>query len=125
MIKKAGHIILSMMLLISTAGLAISKHYCGGELISTSLYAEADACCDSDDCCKNETEVFQLDEDFSVSTALEIPESIQIDLLAVSLVVFNLTLEENSIIEDYALTDSPPPPPNIQTSLAIRQTYLL
>ena len=94
------------------------------ELISTSLYAEADACCDSDDCCKNETEVFQLDEDFSATTVLELPESVQIDLFAVSLVVFNLTLDENSIIEDYALTDSPPPP-NIQTSLAIRQTYLL
>jgi len=124
MIKKASHIILSMLLLLSTTGLAISKHYCGGELISTSLFVEADSCCDSDDCCKNETEVFQLDEDFSVSTALELPESVQIDLLAVSLVVFNLSIEENLIVDEFLITDSPPPP-KIQTSLAKRQTYLL
>ena len=113
-----------MLLLLSTTGLAISKHYCGGELISTSLFVEADSCCDSDDCCKNETEVFQLDEDFSVSTALELPESVQIDLLAVSLVVFNLSIEENLIVDEFLITDSPPPP-KIQTSLAKRQTYLL
>ncbi|MEN8118635.1 MAG: hypothetical protein ABFS16_16750 [Bacteroidota bacterium] len=124
MIKKASHIILSMLLLISTTGLAISKHYCGGELISTSLFVEGGSCCDSDDCCKNETEIFQLDEDFSVSTSLAIPESVQIDLLAISLVVFNLNIEENSIADDYILIDSPPPP-KIQTSLAKRQIYLL
>lgn len=124
MIKKASHIILSMLLLLSTIGLAISKHYCGDELISTSLFVEADSCCDSDDCCKNETKVFQLDEDFSVSSALELPELVQIDLLAVSLVVFNLILEENSVVVDFELIDSPPPS-KIQTSLAKRQTYLL
>ncbi len=124
MIKKAGHIILSMLLLLSTAGLAISKHYCGDELISTSIFLEADSCCDSDDCCKNETEVFQLDEDFSVSAVVEIPESVQIDLLAVSFVVFKLIIEENSTVEDYKLIDSPPPP-KILTLLAQRQTYLL
>jgi hypothetical protein len=124
MFKKAGHIVLSLLLLLSTTGLVLSKHYCGGELISTSLYAEADSCCDSGDCCKNETEVFQLDVDFSVSTALEIPELVQIDLLAVSLVLFNLTLEGNSIAENFKFIDAPPPP-NIQTSLALKQTYLL
>ena len=124
MLKKASHIILSMLLLLSTAGLAISKHYCGGELISTSLFVEADSCCESDDCCKNETEVFQLDEDFSVSTAIELPETVQIDLLAVSLMVLNLIVEENSLADEFINPDSPPPP-KIQTTLAKRQNYLL
>jgi hypothetical protein len=124
MLKKASHIILSLLLLVSTTGLAISKHYCCGELISTSLFVEADSCCDSDDCCKNETEVFQLDEDFSVSTAIELPESVQIDLLAVYLVVLNLSVEENALVDEFLITDSLPPP-KIKTSLAKRQTYLL
>jgi hypothetical protein len=124
MIKKASHIILTILLFFSTVGFAISKHYCAGELISMSLYTEADACCDSNDCCKNETEVFQLDEDFSPTPVLEIPESFQIDLLAVSLIVFNLTLVENSVVDEYELIDLPPPP-KIQTTLAKRQTYLL
>ncbi|MGQ1784372.1 MULTISPECIES: HYC_CC_PP family protein [unclassified Saccharicrinis] len=124
MLRRITHIIMALFLTTATAGVTISMHYCGGELISTSLYVEAEACCDSDDCCKNKTEVYQLDEDFSVSTAIEIPESVHFYLLAVSLVVFNSMIEENSIAEDYELIDSPPPP-KIQTSLAIRQTYLL
>jgi hypothetical protein len=113
-----------MLLLLSTSGLAISKHYCGGKLVATSVFIEADSCCDSDDCCKNETEVFQLDEDFSVSTAIELPESIQIDLLVVSLVLLKFSIEENSLLNEFLFTDSPPPP-KINTSLAKRQTYLL
>lgn len=113
-----------MLLLLSTTGLAISKHYCGGELVSTSLFADVDSCCDSDDCCKNEKKVFQLNEDFSVSTALELPESVQINLLAVSLVVFNLSIEERSLTDESLFTDSHPPP-KVQTSLAKRQTYIL
>ena len=124
MIKIASHIILSLLLLLSTTELAVSKHYCGGELISTSVFTEADSCCDSGDCCKNETEVFQLDEDFSVSTALELPETIQLDLLAVSFVVLNLNMKENSFVDEFLITNSPPPL-NIQTSLAKRQSYLL
>lgn len=124
MIKTASHIILSLLLLISTTGLAISKHYCGGELSSTSLYAESDACCESDDCCKNETEVFQLDEVFSVSSVSELPESVQIDLLALTVVVFSLIPEASLNATDYEIADSPPPL-NIHTALAIRQTYLL
>jgi len=124
MITKANHTFLSLLLLITTTGFALSKHYCGGELISTSLYAEAESCCDFGDCCKNETEVFQLDEDFSVTTVVEIPESVMIDVMAVALAIFNSALEDNSIAEDVELMDSPPPP-NIQTSLSLRQTYLL
>lgn len=113
-----------MLLLLSTTGLAISKHYCGGSYVSTSLFVEADSCCDSDDCCKNETVVFQLDEDFSVSTALELPATAQIDLLGISLFVLNFSIEENSFVDEFLNTDSPPPP-KIKTSLANRQTYLL
>jgi hypothetical protein len=124
MIKKAGYIILSVLFFLSTTGLVISNHYCCGELISTSFFVEAESCCDSDDCCKNETKVFQLDEVFLVSTALEIPETDQIDLFAASFIVFNIVLENNPIVNNYDLIDAQPPP-KIRTSLAIRQTFLL
>ncbi len=124
MIKKASHIFLSMLLFLSTTGLAISKHFCGGELISTALYVEADSCCDSDDCCNNETEVFQLNEDFSVSAALELPESVTIDLFAFPLVVMNISIEGNTLSDKFLIADSQSPP-KIQTSLAKRQSYLL
>lgn len=124
MIKVASHIILSLLLLVSTTGLTISKHYCGGELVSTSVYTEADSCCDSGDCCKNETEIIQLDVDYSVSSTVVVPESVQTELMIFSLAVVKLNIEENTLPHVVVLSDSPPPP-KIQTSLAARQTYLL
>jgi hypothetical protein len=113
-----------MLLLLSTIGFTVSKHYCCGELISRSLFVEADSCCESDDCCKNETEAFQFDEDFSVSPILELPASVQIDLLEIPLLATNLTTEGIAVLDDFLLTDSLPPP-KTQSFLAIRQSFLL
>lgn len=124
MIRKTSHIILSVLLFLSTIGFVVSKHFCGGKLISMSLYAEASPCCDSNNCCNTETEVFQLDVDLSVVPALEVPESVAINLLAISIVVFNLIQDEVLPGDAFLLSDSPPPP-KIQTALAKRQSYLL
>ncbi|TKG94202.1 hypothetical protein EYV94_13015 [Puteibacter caeruleilacunae] len=126
MVKKASHIILTMLLLISTIGLAVSKHYCGGELISTAIFTEAESCCDSDNCCNNQTEVFQFDEDYFVSVNQEIPETSQLDLLAIAVVVFNLHITTSLIAttQEFVVRDAPPPP-KIQVALAQRQSYLL
>ena len=113
-----------MLLLTTTIGLAISKHYCGGELISTSLFSEAQSCCDSPDCCKNETETYQLDEDFAAASILEVPETIQLDLFAVALILLDSQFEENENNAAFIVTDLPPPP-KIQTALSQRQTFLL
>lgn len=124
MFKKASHIILSMLLLITTIGLAISKHYCGGELVSTRLFAEAESCCNSADCCKNESKTYQLDEDLAVASNLELPESIQLDLFVEAVVLFDAQFEENLNRKEFIITDLPPPP-KIKTALSQRQTYLL
>jgi hypothetical protein len=124
MLRKASHIILSFLLLFTTIGFVVSKHYCGGTLISTSLFVEADSCCDSDGCCKNETHFYQLDEDYSILSLLELPEIIQVNLFANSLVVFNLNLEE-IITDNEFLIDDSSSPPKIQTILALKQSYLL
>jgi hypothetical protein len=67
------HILVAFNLLASSAGIVISKHYCGGELKNTAFYKEAESChkssmsvkcpmhsqqtADSDDnCCQNSTE---------------------------------------------------------------------
>lgn len=124
MIRRATHIILSFLLLVSTIGLSVSKHYCDGKLISTSFFIDADSCCDSTDCCKNETEVFQLHEAFSVSVDLYLQESAPIDLLLNPIFLFNDNGIIKSTIKDYIISESPPPT-KIQISLANRQTYLL
>jgi hypothetical protein len=73
MLRKISHIFFSFMLLIATTGMAVSQHYCGEYLVSTSLFGNADPCCNSGECCHNESSFFQLDEDFSTPQISKIP----------------------------------------------------
>ena len=124
MLRKTGHILLSALLLFATVGLAISKHYCGGNLISTSVFVEAESCCDDSDCCKNETVIFQLHEDLSLTSVTEAPQTAEFELLDFAIMVYNFSSYE--IEETQALFwMNLPPPPKIQTVLSQRQTYLL
>lgn len=72
MVKKFFHITLSMVLLIATTGVAISKHYCGGELSTVEVGHEKIHCCDesddmADDCCQDEQLTFLLEQEFQLS----------------------------------------------------------
>ncbi|MDF9795624.1 hypothetical protein OKW21_000887 [Catalinimonas alkaloidigena] len=72
MIRKLIHIILSMILLLSTTGVAISKHYCGGELSAVEVGHEKMSCCDEpddmpEDCCHDEQLTFLVEQDFQLS----------------------------------------------------------
>ncbi len=124
MLKKVSHIILSVLLLSVTMGLTISKHYCSGELVSTSLFVDANSCCDSDNCCHNENEYLQLDEDYSIVSASEIPESTEFELLDFAVLISNFEIFEIEKSEKFYVSDSPPPP-KIQLVLAMKQSYLL
>ena len=65
MIRQIGNIFLAAMLFMATTGFTIHKHYCMGDLIETSVLHAPDFCCgEGSDCCKNESETFQLEEDF-------------------------------------------------------------
>jgi len=61
------------MLLVATTGMAISKHYCGGELSRVEMGMEKIHCCDDpedmpDDCCEDEYLTFQLPQnDFQLT----------------------------------------------------------
>ena len=124
MLRKTSHIILSALLLFATVGLAISQHYCGGDLISMSVFSEAESCCDSGDCCKNEMEIYQLDEDYSLVSISEVPQSAEFELLDLAILVYNFSVIETKNIQEFFESDLPPPP-KIQTVLSQRQTYLL
>jgi hypothetical protein len=124
MIKKIGHIILSALLLVASVGLAISKHYCSGNLVSTSIFGEAESCCGDSDCCHNESEVYQMHEDYSLVSVSETPQSAEFDLLDFTILVYNFTVVETEETEEFFEADSPPPP-KIQTVLSRKQSYLL
>jgi len=74
MFRKTAHIILTLLLLTTTMCFSVSKHYCGSRLVEASINSEAKPCCDdieTSSCCHNETEYFQLKEDFVSSVSFE------------------------------------------------------
>ena len=124
MLRKTSHIILSTLLLFATVGLTISKHYCSGNHVSTSIFGEAEACCGDSDCCHNESEVYQMHEDYSLVSISEVPQTAEFELLNFAILVYNFTIIETEESEDFFEADLPPPP-KIQVVLSQKQSYLL
>jgi hypothetical protein len=70
---KIIHLFVATVLLISTIGVVINKHYSGDELFSTALFVHAKSCCESSCChskpmkgCHEEVEYHKLDVDFTI-----------------------------------------------------------
>jgi hypothetical protein len=124
MLKKFSHIILSVVLLVSTMGMIVSKHYCSGSFVSASIFHEAKSCCGDSDCCHNEDQFYQVKDDFSAPVVLTAPVLAELDVLGHEMLNELLTTnyESNNSILTY--TDSQPPP-LIQTTLSSLQTYRL
>ena len=66
--KKTISIGLLFVVLLSTIGVNVNKHYCHGTLMTTSVYHHDNSCGDMpmpEDCCKDETVVFEIEDEFN------------------------------------------------------------
>lgn len=65
MLRKAGHILIIIVLLFGTTGVVITRHYCGTNLVHAELYSTPDNCCEGD-CpgCHNERISFRITDHF-------------------------------------------------------------
>ncbi len=124
MFRKITHIVLALFLLVSTTGVTISMHYCGGDYVSTSINKEAKSCCDgSGGCCENKTQHLELEDDYMSALALE--NNITAELEALFPILFVLSAELLPEIEEtHKNFREFSPPPTIQTRLSLLQTYL-
>ena len=115
---KIIHLFIACILLISTIGVVINKHYSGGELFSTALFVEAESCCASSCChslpmegCREELEYYKLDVDFTVPDNSASLHSITLNL---SLFLINTEFTNNlywdAFHKNIALHDRKPPP---------------
>jgi hypothetical protein len=125
MFRKTGNIALAILLLITTTGFSISKHYCGTHLVEVAINSEIEPCCGemgNSNCCHNETEYFQLKEDFVSSSSIENTSITCFDILFPLVLIdfpdtpYNIEIE----IENFAES----PPNSLQTKLSLLQTYL-
>ncbi len=124
MLKKVVHIILSGLLLITTMGMVVSKHYCQGNLYSVSVDGFNNDKCDMGDCCHDEAHFFKVHEDFSTPQISTVPVLAEFDILGQNL----FTVEESFILEEEntnPFVNETPPLLSIQRTLALKQTYLL
>ncbi len=126
MLKRIAHIIFALLLLTATTGFALSKHYCGTDVVSVSINSEAESCCDdmgSDDCCRNETEHLQLKVDF-VNSSIDFQfQETDIDILFPALFVF--IQDTYTADQDFEISyPESPPHPKISTLLSLFQAYL-
>ncbi|BDD00962.1 HYC_CC_PP family protein [Persicobacter psychrovividus] len=71
MAKRISHIILSMLVLLSTIGIVVDKHYMGNHLMSVAFYQKAPSCCpmptehsEKNHGCRNEMSVQKIQDVF-------------------------------------------------------------
>ena len=124
MLKKASHIIFTLILLVATTDLVVIRHFCDDFMVSASFYQEAESCCGESSCCHNETESHKLEQMFQVSNPVTIPETNQISLIkCLTESTIDLTVKF-VVIQDH-IGRKPPSPPNTRTLLSLYQAYLI
>jgi hypothetical protein len=99
------------MLMLASIGVSISKHYCHGYLISSSLFGTAKQCCESNcNACHNET-IFNKGTDSYVGSVYEPVKASQIKLFNAVPVVFTIPSQDlnNYYSQLHAILKAPPP----------------
>ena len=115
-----------IVLLVSTTGMTVSKHYCGDSLVDVNVFSEAKSCCEagcSTGCCHDESEHFELDENFLVTaTDIDFQEaSIELLIPFTQHLVIKEVEQQNFELSGYSL----PPPKKVPDFLSVIQVYRL
>ncbi len=110
--KRIIHFGLSLLLVVSTMGVTINRHYSGGELFSTSLFAEPESCCAAKcDCCHEESQVIKVEDDF-IGSAFDLIKVFFFELVKSTLNVEFSTLDEQQISKNISTECDKSPPPD-------------
>ena len=123
MFTRAAHIILAVLLFISSTGFVVNKHYCQGELKNMALFLKAESChqdkamkgCpmhssgekEKKGCCDDETEYVKASDE-QVASSFQIDLQVTPVLLAAIFVVFNIELPALDSNTLHYLTYKPP-----------------
>jgi len=130
MLKKALNISVIVLLLFSTMGVTMYKHYCGNILISKTIGQEPRKCC-GDDCkgCHNESKTFKITDNYEASSnSLTFKADVQkiFDNFSLAFVLIHITLDSynnNNLLTQIKICDTPPLIAENQT--AILQVFRL
>jgi len=113
-----------LLLLISTSGVIVNKHYSGGKLFSSAMFIDADSCCEIQcGCCDETTENIKVENDF-LASSFELAAVSSLDLFSSLIIDFIFSSEsaDNSMINAFLRI---PNPPKISAVLSCLQVYRL
>ncbi|MEZ5011652.1 MAG: hypothetical protein R2744_08680 [Bacteroidales bacterium] len=113
------NIVISMLLLVSTTGVTVTRHYCGNNLRSVSLLEQPSPCCDDPGCCHNEYETIKVKDEFSVSSS---HFNFELFDLQVPVTGYETVAELYHFVRVFS--DSPSPP-DLSSRLSILQSFIL
>ena len=126
MLRKITHIIAASILLVSSMGFTISKHYCNNQLRDVVIDQPAETCCPVEEgCCKTETVLVQLKDDAVGNAAVSVPANVVTAIQPIAVVHLLALLVDVEPLEKVFQEYISPPPRKIQTVLSFVQSYLL
>jgi hypothetical protein len=126
LVKKTIHIVIAFILITGTSGIVVNKHFSHGELFSTSVYGKAQSCCTDKEmcsCCSTETEVYQVKDNFTLSS-VEIPDVACLESLPAY-------INQDGILKQQQITAASIPliqvhsPPGLDEFLSIIQVFII
>ena len=124
--RKLANIFLIFLLLFSTTGVVISKHYCGEILQAIVLHDDTKSCCDSqempEDCCSDDVSVAKIDEIQLSHLNVDLSFSPYI-LYYTAFSLFEFSSEQLDETKFIAFFESPPIPD--QEIFVLDQSFLL
>ncbi len=123
MFKKTANIALSFMLLFSTVGLTVTKHYCGNSLVKITIFTKPAPCCQKDGCCHNESSVFQFKANYFLPDKITNSGGLVTDIQSFAFAISNLNGQLNPGFTSL-IPDESPPPLSAHAILSLFQTYL-
>ena len=116
--------------MLSTIGVSVISHYCGGELEKVSLFSKPISCCGEeeetdleDGCCKNETTHVFFKEDFTFQTLTSDVKPLVNQLFIVE--ISSIDHSKQIICESVCLFNKKNHPPNLVQQDIISTSVLL
>ena len=121
MLKKFVHILFGILLIVATTGFTISKHYCGNQLFSVSIF-KADNCGCGNKCkdCHTDLKVVKVTDNFATPDAIHPDMPSTADLFTVYNLDFSF-FTSPAITTAFILMKAPPP--GNQNSFALLQSF--
>ena len=124
MLRKTGYIILTSLLILSTVGFVVSRHYCDDMLVSVAIDSHADQCTsDMDgDCCHDESEYLVLKTDYTQPAVEKLTVAV-IDVLDIEL--STLLVEPSANLFHSTRQTGVCPIPGKHSYISVIQSFLL